>query len=549
MRIHQLIRKLRDQWSRFRRAERGNVAIIFALSFIPIIGLIGAAFDYSRLNAARTSMQAAVDSTALAMSLLMSQNPTTSAADLQTKAQAYFNAAFTRKDVVTPTVTVSYTTSGGNSVSISASSTMTTQLVNSIGIKSMPVSASSSTAWGSARLRVALVLDNTGSMADNGKIGALITATNNLLGQLKAATTTSADVYVSIIPFVKDVAVDTINYTASWIDWTDWESPPANSTPSATVGPGSNCPYSNSYGSTRSDGVQCTTGPVTGSSTTRTIPSTGTYKGYICPSANSTGRYYNGCYDSTTYSCTGNSCSCTGHNNCTCSGNGSNKVCKTNSGYYEHTWNINPHSTWDGCLTDRGTSTAPSSGNYDTNVATPTTTDTSTMFPAEQYAYCPKTVLPLTNNWTAMTNLVNSMTPAGNTNQAIGLAHGWMSLVGGGPYPAPPAMDSNYTYQQIIILLTDGLNTQDRWSTTQTWIDGRQQTTCDNINAAKITLYTVQVNTSNDPTSTLLQNCAGTGNPHKYPDPSKNFLVTSSGAIGTTFSQIGSNLSQLRVAK
>src|SRR4051812_12289829 len=27
------------------------------------------------------------------------------------------------------------------------------------------------------------------------------------------------------------------------------------------------------------------------------------------------------------------------------------------------------------------------------------------------------------------------MSPAGNTNQAIGLAHGWISLVGGGPYP------------------------------------------------------------------------------------------------------------------
>ena len=84
MRLHDLIGKLRDNWRRFRRAERGNVAIIFALAFIPIVGLIGAAVDYSRLNAARTSMQAAVDSTALAMSLLMSQNSTLSAADLQT---------------------------------------------------------------------------------------------------------------------------------------------------------------------------------------------------------------------------------------------------------------------------------------------------------------------------------------------------------------------------------------------------------------------------------------------------------------------------------
>ena len=33
-----------------------------------------------------------------------------------------------------------------------------------------------------------------------------------------------------------------------------------------------------------------------------------------------------------------------------------------------------------------------------------------------------------------MTTLVNNMSPAGNTNQAIGLAHGWMSLVDGGQY-------------------------------------------------------------------------------------------------------------------
>ena len=32
--------------------------------------------------------------------------------------------------------------------------------------------------------------------------------------------------------------------------------------------------------------------------------------------------------------------------------------------------------------------------------------------------------------------------------------------------------------------------------------------TCNNIKAAGITLYTMQVNTGGDPTSTLLQNCA-----------------------------------------
>ena len=65
--------------------------------------------------------------------------------------------------------------------------------------------------------------------------------------------------------------------------------------------------------------------------------------------------------------------------------------------------------------------------------------------------------------------------------------------------------------------------------------------TCANIKAAGITLWTVQVDTGGDPTSTLLQNCAS--------DSSKFFLLTSSSQIITTFNQIGTALSNLRVAQ
>jgi hypothetical protein len=102
-------------------------------------------------------------------------------------------------------------------------------------------------------------------------------------------------------------------------------------------------------------------------------------------------------------------------------------------------------------------------------------------------------------------------------------------------------MDPNYQYKQIIILLTDGLNTQDRWYTSQSSIDAREQLTCNNIKAAGITLYTIQVNTGGDPTSTLLQNCAT--------DSTKFYLLTSASQILTTFNSIGTNLSQLYVAK
>ena len=74
-----------------------------------------------------------------------------------------------------------------------------------VGIKKIAISGKALSKWGSTRLRVALVLDTTGSMADDGKINALKTATKKLITQLQNAVTTDGDVYVSIIPFSKNV--------------------------------------------------------------------------------------------------------------------------------------------------------------------------------------------------------------------------------------------------------------------------------------------------------------------------------------------------------
>ncbi|HTQ84403.1 MAG TPA: hypothetical protein VMI47_14180, partial [Pseudolabrys sp.] len=332
--------------------------------------------------------------------------------------------------------------------------------------------------------------------------------------------------------------------------------------PGTTVGPGSNCPYSNS-----NNGFQCTTGPANGSPTTSKVPSTGTYAGYICPSMDSGAKnslkgsvYYNGCYDSvatttttTTTVGTGQWASCNGYSNCTCTGSGASKVCTqtttTTGAPYTHTWIANATSTWSGCLSDRGYSTAPGALNDDQKVDAPVGGDASTAYPAEQYAYCTLQTMGLSYDWTSMTSLVNQMTPNGSTNQPIGLVWGWQSLVGGGPFSVP-AEDPNFQYKKVIILLTDGLNTQDRWygngSATSTQVDHRMYDangngTCANIKAAGITIYTIQVNTGGDPTSTLLQNCAT--------DSTKFFLLTSANQIVTTFNQIGTNLTQLRLAQ
>jgi hypothetical protein len=192
-----------------------------------------------------------------------------------------------------------------------------------------------------------------------------------------------------------------------------------------------------------------------------------------------------------------------------------------------------PHNTWNGCVTDRDQ-------NYDIQSTAPVASNPSTLFVAEQYNACPVPLMPLSYDWTALKAKIDTMTPNGNTNQAIGLAWGWLSLNQTSPLNAP-AEDPNYTDKKAIILMTDGLNTQNRWTTNQATIDARQALLCNNIKAAGVTIYTVQVNTDGDPTQSVLQNCASGSD--------KFFVLTSASQIMAAFNSIGTSLSKLRVAR
>src|SRR5690606_33784850 len=134
------------------------------------------------------------------------------------------------------------------------------------------------------------------------------------------------------------------------------------------------------------------------------------------------------------------------------------------------------HSTWNGCITDRGTSSGPS-GDYDRKVTAPSTSIAASLFPAEQNSYCSPEVTGLSYNWSSMNSAIDGLCPLGATNQPIGLVWGWQSLVGGGPFPTPPAKDPNFEYKEVIVLMSDGLNTLDRWygngSSTNTSVDQR----------------------------------------------------------------------------
>jgi Flp pilus assembly protein TadG len=423
---------------RFFKDQRASAAPIFAGALIPVLTLVGAGVDYSRASAVRTSMQSALDSTALAMS----KDAASATPDqFSTNAKAYFDAVFNRSDVSITSFTANFSNTDGSKIIVVAYGQIKTTFLNlaGIGIPKIDIAASATSTWSNKRLRVAMALDNTGSMAQSGKLTALKTATHNLLAQLQAVASQPGDIYVSIIPFAKDVNVGTAAASADWIDWTYWDA--ANGT-----------------------------------------------------------------------------CSRWGYN--------SKSACTSHSG----TWMPASRSTWNGCVTDRDQ-------NYDTNNAASIPTNASTKFPAEQYNGCPASLMPMTDNWTALNQKVDTLIATGNTNQTIGLQWAWQSLSSVAPLNAP-AKDPNFQYQDVIILLTDGLNTENRWTTSPSAIDLRTAKACDNAKAAGVTIYTILVMAGN---GSLLQNCAS--------DASKYFALTDANQIITAFHMIGTNLAQLHIAK
>ena len=222
-------------------------------------------------------------------------------------------------------------------------------------------------------------------------------------------------------------------------------------------------------------------------------------------------------------------------------------ITKTGVGPWKHSWVVNSHSTWGGCVTDR-------LQDYDIKNTAPSSADT-TGFPADNPPNKVSStncmygdVTPLQYNWTDLASKVDALQAKGSTNQAIGVAHGWQLLVPGGTYGAPGALPANTT--RYIILFSDGLNTQNRWwgdgftegTTEDGYIDNRMNAACSAAKADGVVIYTLYVHTAVGaaPDSPPLQNCAS--------DASKYYNLTSSAQIAEAFADITKKITNVRVS-
>jgi len=199
---------------RFARSSSGNIAIIFSFMLIPLLTAVGGAVDLSRALLAEQRLGNALDATALAVGA----NETMSEEELQQLAQNFFNANYPEELIGTPgpiTLTIE-----DGIVNIAGTTQLNTTLLGLIDIDVMNVAASAQVVRESKSLEVVLVLDNTGSMAQNGKIGALKDATSILVDQLFGEQPVHPKLKIAFVPFSQAVNVGSDKAGEFWIDST-----------------------------------------------------------------------------------------------------------------------------------------------------------------------------------------------------------------------------------------------------------------------------------------------------------------------------------------
>lgn len=488
--------------SRFRSARSGNVAMIYALALLPMIAGVGSAVDLTRAMVMKMRLGEALDAAGLSVAGTVGLTE----AEMTAKAQKFFYANYPDEEMGT-VMSLTVTPAGQNLVTVSGTAHVDTAFMGLFGIPYLSVTVNAEVTRESKGLEIALVLDNTGSMASNGKIQALKSSTNELISILFGDQNAPSHLKMSLVPFSQTVKVDTASFLANgWMDingQASWARKNFDNNKYAfAVWATMNNKSWGGCVEARPNGYEETDDePNSATPDTRFVP----YFEPDGPDSNAYGGY-------TTYITDGIS-----------GGGATQDVRLKRSLKYVGQSKTNP--------------------NADCNM---------------------QKILPLTNNKVALQNQVGGMVSTGYTHIALGASWGWRTLSPTAPYTEGSDYgDENWT--KAMVFLTDGLNTID---SNNTWHksnytaynylqrgmlgttdaaaaeleqDVRTKTVCARIKDAGIRVYTILLEEDAQRAKGLMQDCAS--------DPSLYFESPSSSELKAVFQAIANDLSNLRLSK
>ncbi|WP_146208874.1 pilus assembly protein TadG-related protein [Azospirillum sp. TSO22-1] len=183
------------------RGRRGNVPVFVALLAVPVMGLAGLSVDAARGYMVRSRLSAAIDAAALAAGRVIDT------ADVQGDAKMYFRAnlpnGYMGASVPDPTVQVS---PDRETVTVKGSAALPTAFMGVFGIDTMQIAVENRARRAQGiGLELALVLDTTGSMATDDRIGKLRGAASSLVEILYGTKASRTNLWVSVVPYTAEV--------------------------------------------------------------------------------------------------------------------------------------------------------------------------------------------------------------------------------------------------------------------------------------------------------------------------------------------------------
>ena len=499
--------------NRFWSDRRGSYTATFGLLGAMLVTAAGGTTDMMRFLDTRARLQDAVDGAALYAASRHKNDEQNGNSDTAI-ASHYLTNSFDGKFGSIGTV---LTSTSGNTLTVTASASVDTYFLKIINLPTLAATVVSTATWSSSSLEIALVLDNTGSMADDGKMDALKSAASSMIDTLSAKASSNYTIKFSLVPFSNFVNVGSANASAAWID----------------QGATQRSSYYDTYFSEHADRMAIFTklGKTwPGCVETRpspydvddTAPSTATPDTLFVPALHPD---------------------------------------EPDSGYYI----ANDY------LNDQSSSDSVTRMKYKKKYDNPTGIDfsNSTLYSnyrvpkGPQFMCDVKPIQRLTNNYTSLKSQISAMVAAGSTNVPEGIAWGWRTLSPRGPF-SDGLSYSDRNNAKIMVLLTDGTNSINTFPTSlggaySSWgypmsnrlgssagtnlrsgLDAKTRSACDKVKASGVKIYSIGLMIDDNSGQTLLSDCSS-GSNYYYNSPSASHLQS-------VFDDIAKKISKLRIS-
>lgn len=500
-------------FNRMMKDKRGVIAAAFGVVFPVIVAAMGIGYDLAQGYMVRSRLTHALDAAGLAVAGSTGTMP-----ELEARFQAFMQANYPHGEI--GNVKELNFVKNGNNIKVEGTVVVNTAFMRWFGKNQIEVYAVTQIHREIQGVEVALVLDNTGSMAGT-KLRNLKEASTTLIDMLEEAAEGSVDeeaVKIALVPYTMTVNVGSQYNNATWLDRAGSSAAARSLFNNAVVN------RMNLFSSLNRSWGGCVEMRASPHDVTESPPTTSNVNSLYIPffavdepdSSNST---YGG-------------------------------------PYYNNYRNDNTTSTnWQ----TRQSMTTKYNGSPIRNGAT-----------SMGYQYGPNAgceiqpLMRLTQDYDALRDRVDDMTAVGDTIILTGLMWGWHVLSPNAPF-YDGATYNNPCYKKIIILMTDGQNanavannnnqsyysgigyiwqnrigtTSNNATTRRNTLDSKLSQACTNAKAAGITIYTVRLETPGD--ATVMRNCAS--------ERDYFYDVDDSEDLEDAFRQIANSIQNLRITQ